>query len=293
MGATPTVYVICDQNCKFEGMTKEQILTAIMQAVNNGVIGDIDAGFITTIKTINGVALKFFVGEQAGYDALTAEEKKDLFAIITNDTTKEDFNEAIKKALEAADGNSRAIEKIVDGTTTVKKAESATSASSASTATKATKDSAGNTIKDFYLPKKNAAATLEDTRTAAVAIGQAWPVGSLPEGKTLADLYAVSVKGNRTTLFCMGGEEAETGKQFNCVGYTSAGVGAIEDLKLSVIVETSLVSLVVNEYGVINAKIAAAQVMEVIGGNAPTVTSVMTTGSTIYLNGTTLQLFFK
>ena len=93
---TPTVYVICDQNCKFEGLTREQILTAITQAVNEGTIGDIDTGFITTIKTINGTPLKFFVGEQADYDALTDEQKQNLFAIITNDTTKDGILNAIK-----------------------------------------------------------------------------------------------------------------------------------------------------------------------------------------------------
>lgn len=97
MAATPTVYVICDQNCKFEGMTKEQILTAIAQAVETGTIGDLDTGFITTIKTINGTPLKFFVGEQAEYDALTAEEKEGLFAIITNDATKDGLLEAIEE----------------------------------------------------------------------------------------------------------------------------------------------------------------------------------------------------
>ena len=94
---TPTVYVICDQNCKFEGMTKEQILTAIMQAVEGGEIKDVDTGFITTIKTINGVPLKFFVGEQAVYDELSDDDKENLFAIITNDTTKEGLFAAIKQ----------------------------------------------------------------------------------------------------------------------------------------------------------------------------------------------------
>lgn len=96
MADTPKVYVICDKNCKFEGMTKEQIYAAIVQAVNEGTIGDIDTGFITTIKTINGFPLRFFVGEQAAYDALTDEEKINLFAIITNDTTKEGLLEAIE-----------------------------------------------------------------------------------------------------------------------------------------------------------------------------------------------------
>lgn len=87
--ATPKVYVLCDQNCKYEGMTKEQILTAIMQAVSEGTISNIDAGFVSSIKTINGETLRFFVGTQAEYDALSETDKNGLFAIITNDTTKE------------------------------------------------------------------------------------------------------------------------------------------------------------------------------------------------------------
>lgn len=93
---TPTVYVLCDQNCKYEGMTKEQILTAITQAVNEGTISNIDTGFVQTVKTINGHALKLFVGTQAEYDELTAAQKENLFAIITNDTTKEGFSNAIE-----------------------------------------------------------------------------------------------------------------------------------------------------------------------------------------------------
>lgn len=95
MAETPKVYVICDSNCKFEGMTKEQIFTAIKQAVEGGEIKDVDAGFITTIKTINGLPLKFFVGTQEKYNTLSTEEKINLFAIITNDTTKEALEKAI------------------------------------------------------------------------------------------------------------------------------------------------------------------------------------------------------
>lgn len=89
MADTPKVYVMCDANCKWEGMTKEQILTAITQAVNDGEITDLDTGFITTVKTINGTPLKFFVGEQHEYEALTEDQKENLFALITNDTNKE------------------------------------------------------------------------------------------------------------------------------------------------------------------------------------------------------------
>lgn len=110
--ATPIVYVFCGDNCRHEGMTREQIYTAIMQAVNEGTIGDIDAGFITTIKTINGTPLKFFVGEQAEYDALTDKDKKDLFAIITNDTMKEGLLQTIKDLQAATKANGEAIARI-------------------------------------------------------------------------------------------------------------------------------------------------------------------------------------
>jgi hypothetical protein len=89
-------YVICDIGCKFESMTKEQILTAIMQAVKEGTIGDIDTGFITTIKTINGHGLKFFIGPQSEFESLSEDERQDLFPIITNDTTIESINAAIE-----------------------------------------------------------------------------------------------------------------------------------------------------------------------------------------------------
>lgn len=126
--ATPKVYVICDQNCKFESMTKEQILAAIMQAVNEGTIGDIDAGFITTVKTINGLPLRFFYGEQAAYDELSDDEKDGLFAIITNDTFKQGINEAIEKLQEK---HKEQFEGLVSGTFVVKKADEAKAAKTA------------------------------------------------------------------------------------------------------------------------------------------------------------------
>lgn len=95
MATTPTVYVLCDANCKWESMTREQILTAITQAVETGEIGDINTGFVQTIKTINNIPLKFFVGTQAEYDALTAEDKRNLYAIITNDESITNIESAI------------------------------------------------------------------------------------------------------------------------------------------------------------------------------------------------------
>ena len=117
-------FVLRDDNCRFPSMTKEQILAAITQAVESGEIKDVDTGFVQTIKTINGKSLKFFVGTQYEYEALTDEDKKDLFAIITNYTIK--------------DGLLQAIEDIKNGNTPVAEAIHALNADNAETATRAT-----------------------------------------------------------------------------------------------------------------------------------------------------------
>lgn len=89
-------YVICGDGCKFEGMTKEQIFTAIAQAVNDGEISDIDSGFITTIKEKNkNAGLSFWVGTQAEYNALPSIVEN-CFYIISDDTTEDDINENIQ-----------------------------------------------------------------------------------------------------------------------------------------------------------------------------------------------------
>lgn len=110
--STPTVYVFCDANCRHEGMTKEQILTAISQAVENGVIGDVDTGFVTTLKTVNGTYLKFYYGTKADFDALPADQKENVFAIFSNDTIGEDMQASIAKLQQD-------IADIIDGTQSV------------------------------------------------------------------------------------------------------------------------------------------------------------------------------
>lgn len=113
--STPKVYVLCDQNCRWEGMTKEQILAAIAQAVESHEITDVDTGFVTTIKTINGVGLKFFIGTQAAWAELSADEKDGVFAIFSDDNT----GDALKKDIEDLQA---ALATILDGTQTVQKA---------------------------------------------------------------------------------------------------------------------------------------------------------------------------
>ena len=58
---------------------------------------DSSTGEVTAIgiRTINGTALRFFVGTKNEYNALTDAQKNGLFAIITDDTTKDALDKVI------------------------------------------------------------------------------------------------------------------------------------------------------------------------------------------------------
>ncbi len=92
-------YCFCESNCKFETMTKEQILAAIAQAT--GVTNvDPNAGFISKVKEMNGGYVTFWLGTQAQFNAL-AEKAANCLYIITD--SKNEIELAIfKKELEEA-----------------------------------------------------------------------------------------------------------------------------------------------------------------------------------------------
>lgn len=90
-------YCFCGSNCKYETMTKEQILTAIAQAVSTGSVGDCDTGFITKVKEKNGgKAVSFWVGTQYQYNAL-AEKDENCMYIITDDTSAADLKNTVEQ----------------------------------------------------------------------------------------------------------------------------------------------------------------------------------------------------
>lgn len=89
-------YCLCDSNCKFETMTKEQILAAIAQAAETGLVFDTEAAFITKVKESNaGGFVTFWVGTKAQYNALARKEPNCQY-IITDDTTLDDIAKLIK-----------------------------------------------------------------------------------------------------------------------------------------------------------------------------------------------------
>lgn len=101
-------------------MTKEQILTAITQAVSSGTIQDVDTGFVTTIVDQNtNKPVKLWVGTEAQFNALTEKDDDTLYIYTT--TFEEDTVAGIAALTES-------IAKIVDGRTVVANATNAESA---------------------------------------------------------------------------------------------------------------------------------------------------------------------
>lgn len=92
-----TYYCFCANNCRFETMSKEQILSAIAQAQSGMPVIDPSAGVLTKVKeTNNGGHITFWVGTQAQYNALQGNTVQNCLYIITDDTTGEDMNKEIE-----------------------------------------------------------------------------------------------------------------------------------------------------------------------------------------------------
>lgn len=88
-------YCYCDSNCRYETMTKEQILAAIAQAAETGLVIDPDAGFISKVKEKNrGEYVTFWVGTRAQYNRLESVDKNCVY-IIADDTSAADLNAAL------------------------------------------------------------------------------------------------------------------------------------------------------------------------------------------------------
>lgn len=88
-------FVLCEDNCKFPAMTKEQILAAIAEATGKNVAG-VDSAFITKIKELNtGKELAFWLGTQTEYNTQKDSIPNNTYVIITDDTTAEDMNAAL------------------------------------------------------------------------------------------------------------------------------------------------------------------------------------------------------
>ena len=106
-------FVLCEDDCKFEGMTKEQILAAIAEATGNTPQG-IDEAFISQIvNQNNGSSLKIWMGTRAEYNALTEKDAGTVYHITDDKTPQEAWNKAA-----AAEATAQAAEEIATGAET-------------------------------------------------------------------------------------------------------------------------------------------------------------------------------
>ena len=106
------VYALDEGKNSWLTMSKEQILTAIMQAVNEGTIGNIDAGFVTKLQEMNNQnVVKFWLGTMTQFEALTEKDENTLY-IFTDDPTLDDIESNF-------DDVNKKIDDIVKGETTV------------------------------------------------------------------------------------------------------------------------------------------------------------------------------
>lgn len=88
-------YCFCGSNCKYETLTKEQILSVIAQAAEGGLTFDTGAAFITKVKEQNsGGYITFWVGTQAQFNALPTKDPN-CFYLITDSTRDADIAAAI------------------------------------------------------------------------------------------------------------------------------------------------------------------------------------------------------
>lgn len=80
-------YVLCDDNCRHESMTKEQILSAIQSAIENGSVQGTNAVAFSKFKEIcSGATKQIWVGTEAQFNALEIPPETTVSAVrIGND----------------------------------------------------------------------------------------------------------------------------------------------------------------------------------------------------------------
>lgn len=113
-------YVLGDDNCKYEGMSKEQIIATIQEAISTGTIPELDAGVITKIKEQNKQrALSFWVGSQDEYNAI--QKKADnCFYIISNSGNLTELKATVDELIEEVNGFDEGVHSLVTEVTDFK-----------------------------------------------------------------------------------------------------------------------------------------------------------------------------
>lgn len=96
-------YVLSEGKNLSEGMTKEQILAAIVQAVETHEISDVDTGFVSKLKEGNkNKQLTFWIGTTAEYNAIQTPVEN-CFYILTDENDLDELEAEIEQLAESVD----------------------------------------------------------------------------------------------------------------------------------------------------------------------------------------------
>lgn len=107
------VYCICDNDCKYESMTKEQIIAAIAEATGYVPSGEDDAFIAKVLEGNKGFSLSFWLGTQAQFNELGVDAS--TYALKVDESGKVYLTPA--SALEIADSSITA-EKLAENAVT-------------------------------------------------------------------------------------------------------------------------------------------------------------------------------
>lgn len=73
MSEQRNVYGFCENNCRFPVYTREEVLTIIQQAINDGTLLNVDPTYAAVQKIVDGNGaenIKFWTGTEAEFNAL-------------------------------------------------------------------------------------------------------------------------------------------------------------------------------------------------------------------------------
>jgi hypothetical protein len=158
-------YCLCASNCRYETMTAEQILAAIAQAAETGMVYDPNAAIVSKVRESNaGGSVTFWVGTMAQYNAIETKDASCMY-IITDDTYKEDIEAAVRNA---EDNAQAAFDEAYNASNTANKAE--TKANKAQSTAESANEAASEAQ---YIAERAQSAAASATQTADAALPKA------------------------------------------------------------------------------------------------------------------------
>ena len=102
-----------------EAEIRQLVLAAVAEAAETGTLGDIDTGFVTTLKEINsGLAFRVWLGTTAQYNTLAAADllEPNVLYIKTDDTSASDIREMLENHFMLIMANANEINNLLTAT---------------------------------------------------------------------------------------------------------------------------------------------------------------------------------